>query len=612
MATSTNPQDPLLSPNMGCESDVMGARAQKTVVLVGNPNVGKSVFFNAFSGRYANVSNFPGTTVDIPKASLPDGTRLQDSPGVYGFSGMSDEEQVAQKAAQNADIIINVVCATTLTRDLFLTQQLIDMGKPLVVALNQMDDATARGLTIDLAKLEALLGVPVFSTIATTGQGLDTVKTSWHQARQGNTTPDTPSPSELVELESDPGQRMLMYGQRRHHINAIVSQVLKHTDNTASASFTKRASDAIGQWLLNPWVGLLVAVAVLISLYQVIGVWVAGDLVGLMEETILLGHVIPVIQSALDMVIPASSPLSTILGGEFGALTMSVQYIFGVLLPLVLGFYIYISLLEDCGYLPRLAVLCDGALSKIGLNGRAVIPMILGLGCVTMAAVSTRVLTSQRERTIASAILAITIPCSAQLGVIMGLIALAGGLKAWLIFIAILGIILATLGTVLDKILPGKSSSLVMALPPLRVPQLKNVAIKTWVRTKGFLLEAAPLFVLGSLIVAIMQTFGWLDVIETWLMPLTKQWLQLPGETARAFVMGMVRRDFGAAGLYMMADQMSASQVLTSLIVITLFVPCIASAAVIWKERGAAETSAIILGSWGLAFAIGGIVARVL
>jgi ferrous iron transport protein B len=585
--------------------------AKQTVVLAGNPNVGKSVFFNAYSGRYANVSNFPGTTVDIPKATLPDGTLLMDSPGVYGLSGMSEEEQVAERAALQADVIINVVCATTLTRDLFLTQQLIDMGKPMVVALNQMDDATARGLVIDLPKLEALLGVPVLPTVATANQGLDAVKARWQLAQVGNPTPDMPPADQVAALEKDPGQRMLMYGQRRHHINAIVSQVFQQTDNTAK-TFGKWAADAIGQWLLNPWIGLLVAVGVLISLYQVIGVWVAGDLVGLTEETIMLGYVIPAIQQVLDQFIPHSSPLAGILGGEFGTLTMSVQYIFGVLFPLVLGFYVYISILEDCGYLPRLAVLCDGALSKIGLNGRAVIPLILGLGCVTMATVATRVLTSQRERTIASTILAITIPCSAQIGVIMGLIALAGGLKAWLSFVAILGVILAVLGTALDRLLPGKSSSLVMALPPLRRPQLKNVAIKTWMRTKSFLFEAAPLFVLGSLLVAVLQTFGWLESIQLWLMPLTKTWLHLPAETARAFVMGMVRRDFGAAGLYMMADHISPNQILTSLIVITLFVPCIASAAVIWKERGAIETTTVVLGSWGLAFAIGGLVARIL
>jgi ferrous iron transport protein B len=291
---------------------------------------------------------------------------------------------------------------------------------------------------------------------------------------------------------------------------------------------------------------------------------------------------------------------------------MSIQYIFGVLFPLVLGFYVYISILEDCGYLPRIAVLSDAVLSRIGLNGRAVIPLILGLGCVTMATVSTRVLTSQRERTIASTILAITIPCSAQLGVIMGLMALAGGFKGWAIYCAILVTILLVLGTALDKLLPGKSSALVLDLPPMRLPAMKNIAIKTWVRTKGFLLEAAPLFMLGSLLVAISQATGWLDGIQDLLKPVTVSLLHLPAESAQAFIMGMVRRDFGAAGLLFLANQMTAVQILTSLVVITLFVPCIASATVIWKERGIRETAIVLVGSWLLAFGAGALVCRVL
>ncbi|MCE3236008.1 MAG: ferrous iron transport protein, partial [Vampirovibrio sp.] len=358
---------------------------------------------------------------------------------------------------------------------------------------------------------------------------------------------------------------------------------------------------------------------ILYALYQVIGIWVAGDLVGLTEGKLMLGEdagswpgLIPLMQGAISQVFPTDSILYTVFGGEFGVLTMSVRYIFGVLFPLVLGFYIYISILEDCGYLPRVAVISDGLLNKIGLNGRAVIPLILGLGCVTMATVSTRVLTSNRERTIASTILAITIPCSAQLGVLIALMAKAGGVQAWLVYCVVLFTTLIGLGTILNKMLPGRSTSLILDLPPMRIPNFKNIARKTWVRTVVFLKEAAPLFMLGSLLVAVLQVTHLLEAIQAGLGPAIRATLNLPYETAQVFVMGLVRRDFGAAGLYIMADELSRAQLLTCLMVITLFVPCFASATVIWKERGIRESSIVLAGSWLIAFGIGAVLARLL
>lgn len=581
----------------------------RVIVLAGNPNVGKSIFFNAYTGQYVNVSNFPGTTVDIPKGKMADGSHLRDTPGVYGLSGMSEEETVAEKSILSADVVINVISGLTLSRDLFLTQQLIDYERPMVIALNQMDEAKARGLQIDVQALEALLGVPVIPTVAVTREGLDQVVQHLSKAKKGYKTPDVPSPDDLRMLEDNPGERMKIYGHRRHHVNAIASQVL--TDTNVPDSLSKRVSQEVGHLLLNPIYGVIAMVAVLLILYQVVGVWVAGDLVNLLENGIMLNHVIPVIQNVVTSVIPKDTFLFNLLAGEFGVLTMSTQYIFGVLFPLVLGFYLYISILEDCGYLPRVAVLSDGLLNRVGLNGRAVIPIILGFGCVTMATVSTRVLNSQRERTIASTLLAITIPCSAQLAVISALMAKAGGLIGWCVYLMILSTLLTTIGTILNKVLPGRSTSLVMDLPPMRMPSPKNILKKSWIRTKVFLVEAAPLFMLGSLIVAVLQTTGLLDTMQHALAPVTQTVLHLPGETAQVFIMGMVRRDFGAAGLLMMGDVLSQIQVLTALVVITLFIPCLASATVLWKERGPLESTSVIVGSWLIAFGAGAAITRI-
>lgn len=599
------------------EAKALSEAQMRQVVLAGNPNVGKSIFFNAYTGLYVNVSNFPGTTVDVPKGQMDEQTRLMDTPGVYGLSAMSEEEQVAENAILSADVIINVVSAISLERDLFLTQQMIDYGKKLIVAVNQMDEAKARNLNVDLPKLEKMLGVPVFPTVAVHQQGMDEVRQAVFRACTGNATPDAPSADEIKALEANMGHRMKIYGLRRQYVNALASQVV--TDTTKPGTVRQLLSQKIGQALLNPLIAFVAMIVVLYALYQVIGIWVAGDLVALTEDKFMLGEdagfwpgLIPIMQGWIQHVFPEGSFLYTVFGGEFGVLTMSVRYIFGVLFPLVLGFYVYISILEDCGYLPRVAVISDGLLNKIGLNGRAVIPLILGLGCVTMATVSTRVLTSNRERTIASTILAITIPCSAQLGVLIALMAKAGGLKAWGVYVGILFAVLIILGTFLNKLLPGRSTSLILDLPPMRLPNLKNIAQKTWVRTVVFLKEAAPLFVLGSLLVALLQATHLLEIIQNGLGPAIKAVLHLPYETAQVFIMGLVRRDFGAADLYLMADTMTQAQLLTCLMVITLFVPCFASATVIWKERGVKEGVTVLAGSWLIAFGVGAIIARLL
>lgn len=581
----------------------------ETIVLAGNPNVGKSVIFNALTGLYTNVSNFPGTTVSIPSGLLPDNRLLKDTPGVYGVSNLSEEEMVAESAILEADKVINVISALSLERDLFLTQHLIDYQKPLLVVINQMDEALDKGIEIDIAKLEQYLGVPVIPTVAVTGDGLDKILPTLSHVAPGNPTPDCPDPENLRLLESDPVKRLHIYGLRRQHVNALVKQVLSRED---SEQRRPSFSQILGRLFLNPIIGVLSGLLAMAALYQVVGVWISGDLVDITENKLMLGYVVPFIQNMLSLVLAKDTALYTILAGEFGVLTMSLQYIFGVLFPLILGFYVYISILEDCGYLPRIAVLCDGLLTKIGLNGRAVIPIILGFGCVTMATVSTRVLASQRERTIASTILAITIPCSAQIAVVVALMALAGGLKAWSIFIGMLFVVLVVLGTILNKMLPGKSTSLILDLPPMRMPSIKNIARKTWIRTLVFLKEAAPLFMIGSLLVSIMQVTGLLVSAEKLLAPLTVNFLHLPAESAKIFIMGMVRRDFGAAGLYFLSDAMTAGQILTALITIALFVPCIASFTVLWKERGVKESVALLMGSWLIAFVVGGVAARLI
>jgi ferrous iron transport protein B len=606
-----------------CLPEPLWNLAIKTVVLAGNPNVGKSVVFNAWTGQYAEVSNYPGTTVSLSKGSLlaHSAVTLIDSPGIYGLSSLSEEEVVAQEAILSADAVVNIVSALTLERDLFLTQQLIDWGIPLIVGVNQLDEAEQRGLVLDLERLSRQLGVSVLGCVATQQQGLEALMAQIPLARQGITTPELPAGEALRLLESSKAQQLKIYGHRRLYLKSWVKLVCQTPSSreaqaeARSMHWSKRFAKQLGLKLLSPWWGALSLVVALLSLYQLIGVWVAGDLVGLLEGAMVQGWV-PLAQQVFKWAVPGELPLygaiHTVLVGEFGLLTMTPRYIIGVLVPLVFGFNLYLALLEDCGYMPRLAALSDAVLRRVGLNGRAIVPLILGLGCVTMATISTRVLTSQKERTIANTLLAITIPCTAQLGVIMGMMAIAGGLKAWLVFITLLGALFIAIGTLLNQLIPGYASSLIIDLPPLRLPQLSNLAKKVYNRSISFIIEATPLFALGALLVSVAQVTGLLDWVQVALAGVTKTLLHLPKEAASAFIMGTVRRDFGLAGFYTLKNQLTTVQMMTALMVMTLFVPCIASATVMWKERGWREGAWVLLLSWTLAFSVGAVVTRLL
>lgn len=592
----------------------------KHLVLVGNPNVGKSVFFNLFTGRYVDVSNFPGTTIDISSGRFDDYI-VEDTPGIYGVSSFNDEERVARDVILNADIVLNVIDAVHMQRDIFLTQQLIDMGKKVIVAVNLIDEAKKNGIKIDIKKLSEQLGVDVIPTSAVKGMGIEEVKGKIKDARQGNRTQGIQEllheykginePEALLILEDDETiavrngvqiaeKREELYKSRRSRVDDIIDSVV--TDSFEGTSLGTK----LGRLLLKPVTGIPIMLAILASMFWFIGVFIAQTVVEVTEVQIMEGYYKPFIESILSF-IPQDSFFRSLLIGDFGVLTMTPIYMLGLLLPLSVGFYLLMSILEDSGFLPRIAVLTDKALSKVGLNGRAIIPIILGFGCVTMATMTTRLLGSKREKVIATFLLGLTVPCSAQLGVIIGLLTPLG-LKAIIAYVVILVLIFGISGALLNKVLPGESSQLFIDLPQIRMPQFKNIMKKTMTKSKAFLLEATPIFAFGAVLITVLQYSGALVSIEKAISPLTVNWLKLPAETSLVFIMGIIRRDFGAAGLSSMI--LSNGQMLVALITITLFVPCVASIMMIFKERSKLEASSIWIGSLAIAFVIGGVLAQ--
>lgn len=595
------------------------------VVLAGNPNVGKSLFFNHLSGMYVEVSNYPGTTVEITKGKYKQ-YEVYDTPGIYGVSSFTEDENVARDIILNADVVLNVADAVHLERDLFLTQQLIDMGKRVALFLNFSDELERQGIEIDVKLLSSYLGIPVFVTSAVTKKGFEFIDEAIERATVGSRDRQlhsqlheglsvTGSEAEaLLVLEGDdviaerhgvpPGiDRERLYIERRNKVNLIVSAVL------SEKGARKRFSNWLGRMAISPWMGLPILALVLYGIYLFVGVLVAGDLVNFLETRLGNEWWEPMMRSVVAQYIPAESAIGTILVGEFGVLTMTVTYLLFLLLPLVIAFYLSLAILEDSGYLPRLATLADRSLNAVGLNGNAVIPLILGFGCVTMATITTRILGSEREKTIATTILQFAIPCSAQLAVITALL-IGAGLVPTIIYSITMLIVFVGIGTILHRTLPGKTSPLLIDLPPMRFPRFDNIARKTMFRTYNFMKEATPWFFIGAFTVGILQVTGGLTFWQDVLAPLTTDWLQLPREAATAFVMGLVRRDFGAAGLYQMA--LSPAQITVALVTITLFVPCIASLMVMIKERGLKQAFFVWTGTWVAAFTVGGILSQIL
>lgn len=615
-------------------SDMPAEGKRGNLALVGNPNVGKSVLFGALTGSYAEVSNYPGTTVGLTIGRYDD-WRLVDTPGCYSIGAFSDDERVTRDVLLGAaDVVVNVVDAVHLERDLFLTQHLIDAGAPIVVALNMVEDAEARGIEIDVDGLSQALGVPVVPVHPFRRGGVHKLSQAVNRARQGRPVAYVErllnehgrdgagrvegwhhTARTLLWLEGDAeaaarlgrdpiDERDAIYTARRNHVQAIAQRVIRKR-NSGQRSFRERAE----QWLITPLPGLITLAVFLGLLYLIVGVFVAQTVVEFTEEVLMGEWIIPRIETLFASFLSTDGFIYDLLAGEFGVVTMTLSYIFGLILPLVIAFYLVMSFIEDTGYLPRIAVLTDRVMSRMGLNGQAVIPMILGFGCTTMAIMTTRILGTRRERWIATFLLCLAVPCSAQLGVTAVLL-LPLGIGYTLLYLGVLVFVFFLAGLLLNKIWPGKSGGLLLDLPPLRRPHLGNLLRKTWLKTKHFLGEAGPIFAIGAVVLTVMTWTGIMDGLARLVEPITVGWLQLPAESARAFVMGLMRRDFGVAGLYDLP--LTSIQTVVAAVTMTLFVPCVASLFMVMKERGKVAGFAMALSVIGVALVVGGIFSRLL
>ncbi|MDO8795350.1 MAG: ferrous iron transport protein B [Vicinamibacterales bacterium] len=656
------------SQQKSCHASGEGAATTEagSIALVGHPNVGKSVLFKRLTGRYVMVSNFPGTTVDMTRGvarALP-GVAVVDTPGVVSIPASSEDEEVTTRVLLNEPVgtILQVGDAKNLRRTLVLTTQLAEFGLPMVLALNMMDEAERAGLAVDCELIAARLGIPVESTVATNGDGVDALVAATELAPEPTLRLDYPQPVEdalvlispllpstesgardgargtgLLWLSGDTtteawvaehvvGAPLVRLREIREEtaaqFNKPVSTVIQNArlafaDTLADEALTSTGRGSRGlAWLTRMtthrvW-GWPILAAVLYALYWFVGVFGAGRLVGLIEND-LFGKVLnPWLTDVVTQLIPVQF-ISDLLVGEYGLWTVGITYAIALVLPIVFTFFLAFSLLEDSGYLSRMTVVSNRVFNAIGLNGKAVLPMVLGLGCVTMATLTTRILESKRDRLLAILLLALAVPCSAQLGVVLGLLG-SISFVATLIWGSIVFLVLITVGWLAARLIPGERSTLLVEMPPLRMPVISNVMTKTLTRLEWYLKEVVPLFLLGTAFLFVLDKSGALSWLIDAGKPLVVGWLGLPTAASASFIVGFLRRDFGATGLFVLHQQglLTPAQVVVSMVTITLFIPCVASVLMIARERGTRTAVAMTAIVFPVAFLVGGIVHQVL
>ncbi|MFC1930259.1 FeoB small GTPase domain-containing protein, partial [Chloroflexota bacterium] len=535
-----------------------------------NPNVGKSVVFSRLTGVKVIASNYPGTTVGITRGLMKIGeepAELIDVPGTYTLEPTSEAEEIALKMLDNGDIVINVIDATNLERNLNLTLQLQEKGIPMIVALNIWDDAKHRGIHIDVKRLEELLGIPIFPTVGITGEGIKELVESIPLARTSRVTPRT-------------------HDERWAAIGNIIDQIQQVTHR--HHTWRERLEDAS----VHPLAGTLIALAVVASIFFVVR-FIGEGLIGYVLDPIFDNLWTPVILWLSGLLGGSgflhTTLIGTIVSGEisyvesFGLLTTGLYVPLAMVLPYIASFYLALGLLEDTGYLPRLAILMDTVMHRLGLHGYAIIPNLLGLGCNVPAILSTRILESKRERFIAATLISIAVPCAALQAMIFGLVGARGGQYVAIVY-GTLFVVWIILGFILNRLVKGFSPELLIEIPPYRLPAWKTTLQKLCMRVYSFLHEAVPIILVAVLAINILYALRVFDFIADLAAPVVTGLLGLPKEAVVALVIGFLRKDVAIGMLAPLA--LTSEQLVVGSVVLAMFFPCIATFIVLLRELG--------------------------
>jgi len=540
------------------------------ILLIGNPNVGKSAIFSRLTGAKVIISNYPGSTVEFTQGQMKIGEEMPiviDVPGTYTLEPTSKAEEVAVEMLKHGDVVINVVDATNLERNLSLTLQLLEKDIPVIIALNMWDDTKHCGINIDIKKLENLLGVPIVPTCGLTGEGIKELIARLPEAKK-----------HTLKITSD--------SQRWEIIGKITAeaQSLTHHHHT----LLERLEDIS----IKPLTGLPFALIIIYFAFWITR-FIGENLIAYIFEPLFDKLWLPLMMK-LSVFLGEGSFLNNIIIGNlidgkidfsqsFGLLTTGLFVPIAMVLPYIFSFYLVLGILEDFGYLPRLAVLLDNLMHHFGLHGYASIPMMLSLGCKVPGILATRILEERREKFIAATLIAITIPCMAQSAMIIGLVGQRGGKYVAIVF-STLFILLVLKGLILNKFLKGTSPEILIEIPPYRIPQAKAVIQKLWMRISSFLREALPLVLLGVFFINILHTLKIIDLLADIFAPVLTGLWGLPKEAISALTVGFLRKDVAVGMLGPL--NLTTKQLVVGSTVLAVYFPCIATFIVLIKELG--------------------------
>ena len=640
------------------------------IALAGNANVGKSVIFNQLTGLNQVVGNWPGKTVERAEGTLFfEGYRIHviDLPGIYSLSTYSIEEIVSRDyiAIEKPDVIINVVDASTLERNLYFTIQLLELEAPLILDLNQVDFAAKKGIRIDAEKLSKALGVPVVPTVAISGVGINELLTTVVAVIEGKiglnplkvrygkeiegrleklekiVKEKTPQiceiyPSRWVAvklLENDPAVigKIRSYEQGEEVVNAagkFASEIEKIHGEPAHVviaseryNLANRIAQEVTVIVSPPRLSLEEKLDAITS-HKVFGYPILAAVLGLIFTVIFLGgnfltellegffddFLIPIVENALATFLP-QVVTDLISGGVITGIVAGIT----IALPYIIPFYIFLALLEDTGYLPRAAFLMDNLMHKIGLHGKAFIPLMLGYGCNVPACIGCRIMETERERFLAGFVV-VLIPCAARTVVILGLVGRFIGIHAALALYIFDLILVFVLGRIAFKVLPGEPVGLIMEMPPYKRPSIKNILVKTWNRTKDFIYIAFPIIIAGSVVIEALAITEVMKHVVMAMSPFFEGWLGLPSVTGIPLIFGILRKELTLILLSELIPLASLThvQMIVFSLVTMIYIPCIATIAACIHEFGWKKAMLITFLDIGLALLLGGIAFRLL
>ncbi len=546
----------------------------KKIFLIGNPNVGKSVVFSRLTGVQVISSNYGGTTVEITRGFLKLGEQeieVVDLPGTYSLEASSKSEEVAvtilKDCVKEECVVVNIIDSTNLERNLYLSLELIEEGLPVIVALNMCDEAKHHGVSIQVDKLEKILGVPVISTCAITGLGIKLLL------------------ERIAETKPVERQRF-SHRQRWQEIGNIIEQVqqLSHRHHTLR--------EILEDASVRPFSGGLIAIGVILAAFEIVR-FIGENLISKIADPVFFNFYQPLLVKLSSFLGEESFIHHLVIGDlingrvdfkqSLGILTTAPYIEFAMVLPYIISFYFVLGLLEDIGILPRLAMLLDNILHHLGLHGFAIIPVLLGLGCNVPGILATRNLESRRERFIAATLISIGVPCVALQAMIFGLLGRFSGWYVAGVYLVLLAVWLV-LGIILNHTAKGYSPELLIEIPPYRLPSLSTLWKKLFLRIKGFLIEAAPLVLLGVLIVNLLLYFHLFNFLTGVFAPVIKGLFGLPKEAVVSLVMGLFRKDVAVGMLMPLA--LTAKQLFITTVLLAVSFPCMATFVVFFKELG--------------------------